>query len=392
MKKRILTLALASFATYLVAEAILSAYAWFSWYDTSFWVFEDIGRTWQFDPIRGYRSTRTPSRWMRVTNGVVEYVGVARGNSQGFPDRDDFGPKRDSPSIRRVAVFGDSFTAAQFLGQNWPDRVEDLMAERGEPMQLLNFAVDGGGLANWWSILTRLVDAEDYEIDGVLFAVWGDNLERGFSVKDRPPFGGYSFGRVPTWDPATYPKTPDEAQQYMWKWSNAYNLSPEEFEQTLQGRWPSPAPSRFRLVCASAALKLGKKAYRKLSSAPSAPSAPSAYSDPHRKKLIEDIREYLDRRRIPALVVFIQEPAFLDQRQLEDVKAFAAHLGAPFVDYSKTYENLSRAEIRALHFPSDCHWNQAGSNRFAEFILPHLSRFKCNAADPGTPLPSVPAP
>ena len=39
----------------------------------------------------------------------------------------------------------------------WPDAVEDRFRTMKQPVQLLNFAIDGGGLANWWSTLIRLV-------------------------------------------------------------------------------------------------------------------------------------------------------------------------------------------------------------------------------------------
>jgi hypothetical protein len=144
--KKKLTFAFATFfCFYVVLEVIASTVAWVSWWDTSLWLFEDSGRTLRFDPIHGYRLTGTPSRFLRKTNGLLEYVGTVRGNSEGFADRDDFGPKRSRAGVPRIAVFGDSFTAGQNLGQNWPDRAEDVARERGRPVELLNFAVSGGG-------------------------------------------------------------------------------------------------------------------------------------------------------------------------------------------------------------------------------------------------------
>ena len=97
LKKRIIFTCLIVFTFYLILETLASTAAWLAWRDTSFWLFEDSGRTWQFDPVRGYRLTSTPSRFLRATDGRFEYVGVARGNAQGFADRDDFTPKRTRP-------------------------------------------------------------------------------------------------------------------------------------------------------------------------------------------------------------------------------------------------------------------------------------------------------
>jgi hypothetical protein len=235
-RKRLVFAAIMVVASYIVVEGIATAVAWSLRWDTTLWLYEDSGRTVQFDPIRGYRLTRTPSRFLRATDGRLEYVGTIRGNSQGFPDRDDFGPKRTTEGVPRIAVFGDSFTDGQNLGQNWPDRAEDLAREAGKPVELLNFALSGAGLANWWSILTKLVVAEDYEIDGLIFVVFAGDLRRNFTVSDhrsRAPL----FGRAPSWDPNTYPASLDAARSFLNEQDFAI-LSPAEFERAVQGQWP----------------------------------------------------------------------------------------------------------------------------------------------------------
>jgi hypothetical protein len=73
--------------------------------------------------------------------------------------------------VRRVAVFGDSFSAGQQSAVNWPDRAEDITRDTGTRVQFLNFSMDGAGLANWWSVLTKLVDRDNYDLDAVVFAV-----------------------------------------------------------------------------------------------------------------------------------------------------------------------------------------------------------------------------
>src|SRR5262245_34356320 len=115
LRKRIAFTFVVLFITYILAELAVSTVGWLSWWDTSFWLFEDSGRTFQFDSIRGCRLTTTPSRFLRRTNGMLECVGTARGNSEGFADRDEFGPKRTKIGVPRIAVFGDSFTAGEYL-------------------------------------------------------------------------------------------------------------------------------------------------------------------------------------------------------------------------------------------------------------------------------------
>lgn len=74
------------------------------------WLFEESGRTIQFDPIRGVYLTTTPARFIGMNEGVVEYIGTYRGNNQGFPDLDDFCPERLTGDRIRIAVLGDSLS------------------------------------------------------------------------------------------------------------------------------------------------------------------------------------------------------------------------------------------------------------------------------------------
>jgi hypothetical protein len=375
LRKKILFSLICLFFFASILETVATTAAWFSWWDTSFWLFEDSGKTIRFDPVRGHFLSRTPSRYLRMTNGRLEYVGTARGNSQGFADRDDFGPRRSVPGRRRFAVFGDSFTEAQFLGQNWPDRVEDLAKDRGEPIELLNLATSGGGLANWWSILTRLVAAEDYEVDGVIFAVFASDLHRKFSAWDHRDGGHPLFGRAPTWDPEAYPSTFDQSRRFL-EVHPSYILSPEEFERSLQGRWPPAIPRRVRpffLTQIWRTLRYGR------GSEESPKEDEEDGEDRSRARLISDIDRVLTERHLPALVVHIPDrPSLLSSDpgawQKQEAEAFAKAIGARFLDGGQIFAGLKPAEIRALFLPYDGHWNQAGSNQFADFMLRNLDR------------------
>lgn len=154
---------------YLLAEFPVTAYYGLSWAGTSFYLFDESTKTVHFDPIRGYMLSKQASRWCHIVNGNVEFVAWLKGNSQGFPSRTDFVPARTDASTRRIAVFGDSFSSGDYLDTNWPDRTQALAEAGGEKLQLLNFSLYGAGLANWWSILTRLVAAQNYELDGIVF-------------------------------------------------------------------------------------------------------------------------------------------------------------------------------------------------------------------------------
>ncbi|HEV3167684.1 MAG TPA: SGNH/GDSL hydrolase family protein [Isosphaeraceae bacterium] len=368
-------------AAYLLIEIVATMLAWVCWWDSSMWLFEDSGRTWHFDAVRGYRLTQTPSRFARITNGNTEFLGTARGNVQGFPDRHDFSRKRQVPGVPRVAVFGDSFTEAQYLRLNWPARVEDLAREQGAPVRMLNFGVSGGGLANWWSTLTKIVAAEEYEIDGVIFAVYPGDLRRRFSMWEHRDVKHPLFGRVPSWDPRTYPITLTEARRYL-KEHPAYILTPAEFERTIKGHWPRQVPRRLRPFFLTQAWRFVYNLARP--HADLVDEVPAG-SSPDHVRLVSDIRQFLAEHHLPALVVEIPDRASLLNPSRapawpgQEARAFADAIGARLLDVTPEFAALSPGQIRAQFLPYDGHWSQAGSDRFAAFVVQHLDAFRAGA-------------
>jgi hypothetical protein len=88
------------FIIYAVAEAVYSSYLYRTSKQT-IWVSEDSGRTVHYDPVKGFSLTQTPSRYLRIINGVFNSIGTLEGNAQGFPDRDDFTYARATPEQKR---------------------------------------------------------------------------------------------------------------------------------------------------------------------------------------------------------------------------------------------------------------------------------------------------
>jgi hypothetical protein len=90
--------------------------------------------------------------------------------------------------------------------------------------------------------------------------------------------------------------------------------------------------------------------------------------------MISDIRNRLAARHIPVVVIHIPgRDELLNHRDdSEIVQAFAAFLGAKFIDGSKSFRGLSAKQVRAHYLPHDGHWNQAGSDRFAESVALQL--------------------
>jgi len=360
---------------YLFAELAVTTYYGFSWAGTSLWLFDESGKTVHFDPIRGYILTPQPSRWARISNGTVEFVAWLKGNSQGFPSRRDFSPQRPDSSTRRIAVFGDSFSAGDYLDTNWPDRTQALAEASGERLQLLNFSLDGIGLANWWSIVTRFVAVQNYELDGVVFVVFDNDLERKFWVAENHG-ARLTWRRCQDWNPQTYPATVEQTASCPFTWKS-YMISDHEFEQALSRKWPPSIP-RSELGPALATQIIDYMDRWWDSKQESLWKTPGF--DPQQAHLIEDIRLFISSRKLPVLVVYLPtrdrlvKSEFEDDRHRVETMAFAKAIGARFVDGSGAFANMRSADVRKCFFPYDAHWNQTGSDRFAKFMLDLIPR------------------
>lgn len=365
---------LTAFLAYVTGEALATFFYLRGDLDpVSIWVLEetDSGSTIQFDPIIGKRLSKTPTRLACIaTNGVVETIGRVLGNNHGFPDRDDLTPRKTDFNTRRFIVFGDSFTAAQYLQINWPDRCEDLAASAGRSVELPNLSVDGGGLVNWWRTLREFV-RDDYQLDGVIFAIYGNDLQRPFAIWDDQvvrlaPDGTRMIAVGTVWR-EPFPRALEEARPFFFGMPRGQVHPTETFDRMLKGE-ARPRDGRTGLYFA-------QHVWRKTPSIQDLEGYVVRTARPGRKFISREIRDYLEARRLPALVVAVPTIECLlgGPDRNDDSRAFAQSIGAQFVDGARAFEGLTEADIRASWLPYDSHWGQPGSDRFAKFISEVLS-------------------
>jgi hypothetical protein len=267
-------------------------------------------RTLKFDPISGYRLTREITFMTRITRGVVEYFGFYKGNNRGFPGR-DFTPERQDQR-KRFAVFGDSFTHADYLARSWPAYVEDLTFDRGRPIQLLNFALDGTGLANWWSIIQGEVDG--YQLDGVIFAVYGDNLFRTFTMIHTEN-GKWWLAPLPYWNPSRYPKTLADALPFMRELeAPTYIVDERRFWDSLSGAWKPPGIGEWFI---QHQVSKHISAFRRQPHANFVPPPPDPDDEKWREFIITDIAATIKRHAWKPIVVYLPPQSDLLAREGE---------------------------------------------------------------------------
>lgn len=122
------------------------------------------------DPIEGYRY-RPNARGRLVRTGEID--NEVRTNDAGFHDRDH----PATSAGRRIAVYGDSFTAALQVpvADGWTATLERALRERGwRGAEVANFGLDGSGTDVQRAILERTVDR--FRPDLVLLAFYENDV------------------------------------------------------------------------------------------------------------------------------------------------------------------------------------------------------------------------
>jgi hypothetical protein len=362
---------------YGVLEVSYSTYSYFLRDSSprSYSLFEHPGETVRFEPNMGFLLTETPSRVARITRGQVEFAGSFRGNAQGFADRDDFTTHRLIANQRRIGVLGDSFTAATMEplnSPNWPDRVKDMdRAGNGQPLVLLNFSVDGVGLANWASILRNIIVKERYELDGLIFAVAWDDLDRKFAVFEQTDSKEFAYAQIPNWEVRSQPRTLLEARSLFKNHGmpNVYALSPTQFDAALSGQWK---PRRWRFRISERLIGLADPLLQHFEMA----RKPLSGFEPGQLALMQEIRQLADENSLPLAVVYIPfREELLDPgypSNVERTHQFSEILGARFIDGREGFRGLTSQQIKDNWFPWDGHWNHFGSDRFAGFMAAQI--------------------
>jgi hypothetical protein len=388
VKKKLLFASILTLLCYAVCEAVCTAFlpppAGSIGADT-FVIQEDTGG-FCIDLIRGYSITKTPARIARVTDGKIEYVGALRGNSQGFQGERDFSVAKPDGVRRRYLVLGDSFTSGAWLKTRWTERAEESLPHT----EFVNCALDGAGLANWWSVLTRFILPNDYQFDGVIFAAIPHDLYRPFAVADHRQEGFVTLGYT-GWNPDRFPDSVNKAFGYM-SVATFTKVTPEEFDESIkEGRLCSgsnPHGTRHLWIAWQAKRLLGKlfgfhapPAVVESQYAPVphlSPAAPNEFFRDYQMAMMLDIRDRLAAKHLPIVVLYIpgRDELLNHGDETPKVRSFASVVGGRFVDSSKPFRGLDASGVRACYLPFDGHWNQHGSDVFAEFVADKLKDSK----------------
>lgn len=387
-------------ASLVVSLALVEAYLWYrAGYQpatpgagSALFKFEDLYVSNRplavFDRVSGYRRAAGPTRIVRIMRDELVFDQTFTPNNKGYITATDFAERKANPETLRVVVFGDSFTASEFLPTPWPDRVNSALAGKTKrPLELYSFAVNGAGVWNWNSIFFNDV-VPNYQFDAVLIAVWGDDLARPFSVLHYDESGQSYMNRFDT-QPATddeffrdyFPKVPKHFAKV------ASDTEIDAMIASIAAPW-QPAAFELRVPRLVSTLwsriGRGNAGLERLAEAAKLTAATdvvpldeikASYGAVQFGKL-EEMMAYCRANRIPVVLaalpsaggaVAVAQSAGRDETAFQrEVRSLAHHFGALYMDGHAPFGRVPSQDIAAVYWLKyDGHWNQAGSDLFA---------------------------
>ncbi|MCC6142291.1 MAG: hypothetical protein IT368_00650 [Candidatus Hydrogenedentes bacterium] len=330
----------------------------------------------QFDPVIGFRLPKNETRFAVFNDGKLRATFKWKANNAGFSDGSDFQPARTQANIPRYIVLGDSFTVAPYLARNWPQAVEDYAAAQGHPVELMNMAMLGGGICNWWNILTKMVAPEGWDVDGLILSIFVDDLERPFFAMDTVDGQvGMHYCSIPwarRWNPDRWPREAADIERLLVPVLDVVPAASFDYAVS-RGRY---LPWKPYLATVASLAAQGRIAERRAN--------PGGRRD-MQLVFYRDIRRIAEERSWRVLVTTLPPKGTFRSNagpssSLQDLTAI---LEPDVLDLSPAFDGWTEDEISERFFePNDDHWNQAGSDLAVPLIYERLLSYSASADSP----------
>lgn len=320
-----------------------------------------------FDEVRGYKWLNNAARNARIIKGQLVFGPTLYPvDSRGYIGRSTF-----SDSRPRFAVLGDSFTDIPFIERNW---LEQAAATRRA--EFVSFAIAGGGIVNWYSIFFNEVLKDGRGFDGLIIAAYDDNLYRGFiaTISDRTFWYGNYYAS---------PETAERNQDNLSECPIAFVVAP------LEMRWVIALAKKqysFGLNAAFLAYHYGTNLLAQRRRAKGVCSL-SQSMEP-RLDLLDGIAEAAAKHGMALTIATVPDRGYLINYirngtlppHARDMGSFAKNHGISLFDgYAAFAAAMPKgmdptAFVDSMWFQFDGHWNQRGSDLFANAISDYLGR------------------
>lgn len=341
------------------------------------------------DLVSGYKLQGDSVRTVELINGELIYDNIFHPNEQGYNCRFDYVKQKEKNSFR-VLVFGDSFTAADFLATPWPERAMQLMGTTGDSLrfEFYSFALNGAGLLNWYSQFFREAVVQ-YEFDAVVFAVFGDDLSRDYisATSDSKSCYYHKSPRIP--------RTRQEFDEHLGQKILFGQITDKQgVDRLAKGNDATSSYNGLYLIDYARGVFRGfryhakheelikKMAYDVQEGKAFTEEEFIAKYSKERLQMLDSMIRFCTYHHKPVIIAGLPHKELIEGNKERQTKnALQAELEflskrhhIAYFDSYPCFQALSEDSLMQCFFTKDVHWNQNGSDRFISNFAPFMKK------------------
>ena len=345
-----------------------------------------------FNPKTGYKwDSNDTCRCVRIGENVVIFDNKFVTNNYGYVTHNEFYTQKQDAIKKRYMVLGDSFTAALFLESNWVDRVNELSQESGnDSIEFYPFGVDGGGVLNWHAIFFNEIVPE-FHFDGVIIASFFDDLNRDLQIYNSENGSCIMTGFDSLPNQKKFIKQQKKQGRIAWevksdKEIDTFKKNKEVKLRSKRNEWTLSFVKRIAPLIIRAYYNFNhiRKYYKEDADIN---QLIHLFYPSHKINRLYEIIEYCKNNNKEVIITSIPNKESIgrdyvskNQKSIQHIELsyIAKKYNTLYFDGFEVYDEFSKEEIDSYWLKYDGHWNQKGSDLYANSFARWFAQSKLN--------------
>lgn len=327
--------------------------------------------------ISGFKYFPGEIRCARVLNGKLLFDNTFSVNNKGYVSDIDFEFQKD-PKTYRFIVLGDSFTAGEYIQMAWPSRLNTYDFGDSVRYEFYSFALGGSGFAKWCNqFLYEIIP--DYEFDAVIIASFGDDFKRDML------YGDCKNGKVMYYKSNTLLDSVSlNADKINWVEAAQYNCNSDLL---IRNSLPIGLPLQNVIYEFLNQFEISKKNleyYQLISTKKDVNSVSYCGNDfinrygQQKFDYLSEVLTYCLQNKKPVVIASVPSLELIELSRHEEfvlnkeLEFIADTFNLQFFNSYPYFSKLEQDKLESMFIKNDSHWNQRGSDYFADALYVFL--------------------
>jgi hypothetical protein len=278
----------------------------------------------------------------------------------------------------RFIVLGDSFTAGEYLQTSWPSRLNTYAFGDSVKYEFYSFAMGGSGFAKWYSQFFNEI-VPNYNFDAVIIAVFGDDFKRDML------YGDCKNGKVMYYKSNTLIDSLSiNADKINWVEAAQYNSNNDLLARISLPNGLLLQNVLFELLNHFEISKKNQDYYKSISIKKDNSSDSYCGDDfisrygQQKFDYLSEVLTYCSQNKKPVVIVSVPSLELLEWSHYDDfvlnkeLEFIADTFDLKFFNSYPYFSKLKQDKLDSMFIENDGHWNQCGSDYFADAFYLYL--------------------